>query len=128
MEPASCTASRRSSPALTEGWRQPVDDTDESVDETEGIAGAIGLALLEGANGQGHLVCHVREAEDPLATGIREGVEGGRLHLDGENSLIATTGDGRCRLAKGCVCRPGAAALDRQAVGDERSRRRVEEG
>lgn len=67
------------------------------------------------------------EAEDLFTASVRESVERGGLHLDGENSLVATTGDGRGRLAKGCVGRPGAAALDRQAVGGERSRRRVDE-
>ena len=59
-----------------------------------------------------HLIGHVRETDDRLFARAGKGVEGRRLHLDGEDPLFAAEFDGGLRLAEGGVGRPGGAALD----------------
>ena len=52
------------------------------------------------------------EAQHRLAARRRKGIKRRRLHLDGENAVIARPLDRRCGLAKGGVCGPGGAAID----------------
>ena len=82
-------------------------------DHLQGLASAVGLALLEISLDAGHLVRHVSEAHHWPPTGARKSVERGRLHLHRQDTARAAGLDGRSGLAKRSVSCPCGPALQR---------------
>src|SRR4051794_40768165 len=74
--------------------------SDEGMKHQERLGGPVRLALLEVAFLLTHRVRYVRETEDRRTACTREGVEGRRFHLDGQNTLAPGCLDGLLRFSK----------------------------
>jgi hypothetical protein len=62
---------------------RPLQARQDGLEEAQGVLGPVGRAFLEVAFAA-EFVGEVREADDVVASGGGEGVEGGGFHLDGE--------------------------------------------
>src|SRR3990170_266164 len=91
-------------------------------DHLQGLASAVGLALLEISLDAGHLVRHVSEAHHWPPTGASKSVERGRLHLHRQDTARAAGLDGRSGLAKRSVGGPRGPALQRNPDAREAGR------
>ena len=90
-------------------------------DHIHRISCAIGFAFLEIALDERHLVGHMSEGQHGLAARFREGIERGRLHLDGEQAFVLHRGDGFFGLAERRVGGPGRTAVNRDPQLVERA-------
>jgi hypothetical protein len=90
-------------------FRGRMQSRDNALQYGEGIAGAVGGALLEIHAILAHRIGDMREAEKRDADRSREAVERRGFHLDSQNSLASGRPDRFGRLAKRSVRGPGGA-------------------
>gem|GEM_PF-4644619 len=100
---------------------------DDGEDDLERVVGAVGLALFEVVAFGRHRVGHVRHTDHCLVPSSGVGVQGGGLHLDGDDAELFGMLDRRGRLAIGSVGGPGRPEQDGLVRPGERTVEPVQE-